>query len=193
MTAFTTVPFFTVPSGEVSLTAAVTMSPRPAFLPNPPPSGKITCSLRAPELSATASMVLICSAMGSSPYSLALVGSGHLRRNSSVFDLAERRTPDNLFQSPPLQLAQRTGLANAHHIAHPRRALLVVGIELLGGSHDLFVLGMRLAHFDLDHNGLLHLGRNHIANLLIAPRASGRRRLCCVCCRRHLAGSFCGF
>src|SRR6185503_1197372 len=63
MTAFTTLPFFTVPSGEASFTAAVTMSPRPAFIPSPPPRGRITCSLRAPELSATASIVLICTAM----------------------------------------------------------------------------------------------------------------------------------
>ena len=33
------------------------------LLAQPPPSGRITCSLRAPELSATASMVLICTAM----------------------------------------------------------------------------------------------------------------------------------
>src|SRR5450631_945196 len=60
MTALTTLPFLTVPSGDASLTAAVTTSPRPAFLPSPPPSGRITCSLRAPELSATSRMVLIC-------------------------------------------------------------------------------------------------------------------------------------
>src|SRR5580693_5593987 len=60
MTAFTTLPFLTVPSGEASLTAAVTTSPRPAFLPRPPPRGRITCNLRAPELSATSSIVLIC-------------------------------------------------------------------------------------------------------------------------------------
>src|SRR6185437_585997 len=60
ITAFTTLPFFTVPSGDASLTAAVTTSPRPAFLPRPPPRGRITCSLRAPELSATSRIVLIC-------------------------------------------------------------------------------------------------------------------------------------
>src|ERR1700712_5183152 len=60
ITALTTLPFLTVPSGEASLTAAVTTSPRPAFLPRPPPSGRITCNLRAPELSATSSIVLIC-------------------------------------------------------------------------------------------------------------------------------------
>src|SRR5579862_9223827 len=60
MTALTTLPFLTVPSGEASLTAAVTTSPSPAFLPRPPPSGRMTCNLRAPELSATSSMVLIC-------------------------------------------------------------------------------------------------------------------------------------
>src|SRR5580698_8736943 len=60
MTALTTLPFLTVPSGVASLTAAVTTSPRPAFLPRPPPRGRITCSLRAPELSATSRIVLIC-------------------------------------------------------------------------------------------------------------------------------------
>src|SRR5580698_8457620 len=60
ITALTTLPFLTVPSGEASLTAAVTTSPRPAFLPRPPPRGRITCNLRAPELSATSSIVLIC-------------------------------------------------------------------------------------------------------------------------------------
>src|SRR5271163_2889463 len=60
ITALTTLPFLTVPSGEASLTAAVTTSPRPAFLPRPPPRGRITCSLRAPELSATSRIVLIC-------------------------------------------------------------------------------------------------------------------------------------
>ena len=45
------------------ITAAVITSPRLAFFPNPPPRGRIICSLRAPELSATASMDLICTAM----------------------------------------------------------------------------------------------------------------------------------
>ena len=45
--------------GDV-VTAAVTTSPRPAFLPRPPPRGRITCNLRAPELSATSRIVLIC-------------------------------------------------------------------------------------------------------------------------------------
>src|SRR5580700_5221056 len=63
ITAFTTLPFCTCPSGAASLTAAVTMSPRPAFRPVEPPSGRIICSLRAPELSATSSMLLIITAM----------------------------------------------------------------------------------------------------------------------------------
>src|SRR5271163_4422203 len=39
------------------------MSPRPAFSPVEPPSGRIICSLRAPELSATSSMLLIITAI----------------------------------------------------------------------------------------------------------------------------------
>src|SRR5271165_1072185 len=132
MTAFTTLPFLMVPSGEASFTAAVTMSPRPAFLPKPPPRGRITCSLRAPELSATASMVLICTAMGCSPSRSRLLGRGSRQGFRSVFNLAQGRAPHNFFERPPLQLAQGARLPNPHHVAHARRTLLVVGIELLG-------------------------------------------------------------
>src|SRR5271167_3920321 len=85
ITALTTLPFLTVPSGDASFTAAVTTSPSPAFLPRPPPSGRITCSLRAPELSATSRIVLICTDMfvllgqaarGSSPLILSTVTRG---------------------------------------------------------------------------------------------------------------------
>src|SRR5580704_6226658 len=65
ITAFTTLPFCTCPSGAASFTEAVIMSPRPAFSPVEPPSGRIICSLRAPELSATSSMLLIITAMAS--------------------------------------------------------------------------------------------------------------------------------
>src|SRR5580692_302458 len=115
MTAFTTLPFLMVPSGEASLTAAVITSPRPAFLPNPPPRGRIICSLRAPELSATASMDLICTAMVCSPYARLLGCRG------SVFNLTERRAAHDFFKSPTLELARRPGLADADNIADTRR------------------------------------------------------------------------
>src|SRR6185437_8808107 len=52
--------------------------------------------------------------------------------------------------------------------------------------HNPLVLGMSLAHLDFDHDGLLHLGRDHVAHLLIEPRC---RRLL-LCCRRHLPAPF---
>src|SRR5579864_7162470 len=58
-TAFTTVPCLTWLSGVASFTAAVMTSPKPAFNPASPPSGKIHISFRAPELSATVSQVRI--------------------------------------------------------------------------------------------------------------------------------------
>src|ERR1700730_1338561 len=70
MTALTTLPFCTWPSGAASFTAAVIMSPKPAFNPVDPPSGRIICSLRAGELSATSSMLLIITAMASISRSL---------------------------------------------------------------------------------------------------------------------------
>ena len=45
--------------GLASFTEAVMMSPRPAFKPVEPPSGKMQASRFAPELSATSRMVLI--------------------------------------------------------------------------------------------------------------------------------------
>src|SRR5947209_8566182 len=63
ITALTTFPFCTCPSGAASFTLAVTTSPRPARSPVEPPSGRIICSLRAPELSATSSMLLIITAI----------------------------------------------------------------------------------------------------------------------------------
>src|SRR5580698_1818537 len=90
ITALTTLPFFTVPSGEASLTAAVTTSPRPAVLPSPPPRGRITCSLRAPELSATASIVLICTDICISPELLALGFHGFSYFITQILRLAHR-------------------------------------------------------------------------------------------------------
>src|SRR5262249_11991990 len=67
ITHFTTEPFFTWPSGAASFTAAVTTSPRLAFSPVCPPSGRIICSRRAPLLSATSRMLRIITAMVLSP------------------------------------------------------------------------------------------------------------------------------
>src|ERR1022692_4165789 len=101
MTAFTTVPFFAVPSGEASFTEAVMMSPRPATRPVEPPSGRIICSLRAPELSATSSMLLIIIAMASLSLDLPdpLLGFGFNRNFRH-----QRRLAHNVFQLPALQL-----------------------------------------------------------------------------------------
>src|SRR5260370_15953168 len=67
MTAFTTLPFCTCPSSADTFTAAVITSPSPAFNPVEPPSGRIICSLRAPELSATSTIVLLITAMATLP------------------------------------------------------------------------------------------------------------------------------
>src|SRR6266478_1339813 len=84
MTAFTTLPFCTCPSGAASLTLAVITSPSPARNPVEPPSGRIICSLRAPELSATSSIDLIITAISQSPCVLAMPLPG-------AVDVGERR------------------------------------------------------------------------------------------------------
>src|SRR5271169_5441221 len=143
ITAFTTLPFCTCPSGAASFTAAVIMSPRPAFSPVEPPSGRITCSLRAPELSATSSMLLIITAINLSLPSRgkSILGCPVLRPSfgrragsgcpilSPIFgervgsDLDRlffhrrhlRGLAHNFLQLPALQLRQRTRLFDLDH------------------------------------------------------------------------------
>src|SRR5580658_533550 len=68
--------------------------------------------------------------------------------------------------------------------------MLVVRVKLLRRPHDPLVLGVRLAHLHRDHNCLLHLGRDHLANFFVAPRSGCRRRRCCLLSRRHLRAPF---
>src|ERR1700678_2751254 len=49
---------------------------------------------------------------------------------------------------------------------------------------------MGLAHLHSDHDGLLHLGRNHLPNFFVAPRAYCGGRLCRILGRRHLLAPF---
>ena len=58
-TARTTEPFLTFESGTASFTDAMTTSPSPALRPVDPPRGRMHIRRRAPELSATASLVCI--------------------------------------------------------------------------------------------------------------------------------------
>src|SRR6516164_8500414 len=186
ITAFTTVPFLAVPSGAASFTAAVTTSPRWATSPVPPPSGRIICSLRAPELSATSSMVLIITAIislspkdfaqGAHPCRRPLAMGGNKNLDRRLFDRGYLRgAADHVLQLPALQLRKRTRLLDLHHIAQLCRALLVVGIELLAALHHALVEGMRLLTVHFDNDGLGHLGGNHFADQGLAPSGG-----CCV-------------
>src|SRR5579872_5110826 len=150
MTALTTVPFFTWPSGEASFTLAVTTSPKPARSPVEPPSGRITCSLRAPELSATSSQVLIITAIILSPR-----GSASLNFRSGVLGY-ERRLANNLLEPPALQLRQRPSLFQPHHIANASFVLFIVGVELFRLRNHAAIKRMRFFADDLDYDGLLH-------------------------------------
>src|SRR5690348_16311837 len=63
-------------------------------------------------------------------------------------------------------------------------------IELFRALDDALVLGVCLAHLYLDYDGLLHLGGDHVADLLITPRGCRRRLLRFL--SRHLACSLSG-
>src|SRR5260370_29642691 len=99
------------------------MSPRPAFSPVAPPSGRIICSLRAPELSATSSMLLIITAMATLPRSFPLALLYVLLQHDLWH---QRRLAHNVLQLPPLQLRQRTRLFDSHHVALVRFIFFVL-------------------------------------------------------------------
>src|SRR5271157_4623502 len=168
ITALTAVPFLAVPSGDASLTAAVTMSPNPATRPVEPPSGRIICSLRAPELSATSSMLLIITAIVVSPCC-----SSGLARQLLLDWRHLRRAAHNFLQLPALQLRQRTRLFNLHKITEMRRAVLVVCIKLFAARHHALVERVRLLAPHFDHDGLGHLGGNHFTDQDLAAACAG--------------------
>src|SRR3984885_10784298 len=97
-------------------------------------------------------------------------------RGCDFFGLRQRRTANHFFQRPALQLAQRAAFLDAYNVADAGGVLLVVGVKLLVQLEHALVLGMGLAHFHLDHDGLLHLGGNDVTDLFVA---AGFRLGCC--------------
>src|ERR1700687_3171225 len=175
MTAFTTLPFCTWPSGADSFTAAVIMSPSPAFSPVDPPSARIICSWRAPELSATSSIDLIITAMPS----ISLFYLSQLRaRNFNRRFRHQRCLAHNIFQLPALQLRQRTRFLDPHHVAHMRLILLVMRVKLFVARHHASVEGMRLLARHLHHNRLLHAVGDDLSHHFLAAGPHLRRGLC---------------
>src|SRR5690349_7241275 len=187
-TALTTVPFFAVPSGEASFTAAVIMSPSPARRPLDPPSGRIICSLRALELSATSNILRIITAMIFELLPAAWAVSHFSPLLTGLFELllaGDNRGALNHFrQTPALQFRHWTSLYNANHVAGASRVLLIVRVELLGLRDHSFVLRVCLLHDNFDHDGLGHLGGPHIPDLLVAMRI-GLPRLTSCCLLSH--------
>src|SRR5208337_1912635 len=202
ITAFTTVPFLAVPSGEASFTEAVITSPKWATRPVEPPSGRIICSLRAPELSATSSMVLIITAIISSPYgppSGCPILSPALGERVSLDRLSlDRRHQGcalhDFFQIPALQFRERSRLFDLHDIPQVRHAFFVVRVVPLAALHYTLVERVGLLPPDFDHNGLGHLGGHHFANQSLAAADRGRfAGFSCfghglLCLRRSLLG-----
>src|SRR5215470_9671130 len=171
ITAFTTLPFCTCPSGAASFTLAVITSPSPARSPVEPPSGRIICSLRAPELSATSSIVLIITAILPSPvYSSRLLTRAHGVDGRHFGN--QRRLAEDFFQAPPLQLRQRPRLFQPDKVSDVRLVLFVMRVELLVGRDDATIERMRLRPRHRNHDGLVHLVRDHFADQFFAP--SGR-------------------
>src|SRR5581483_3264438 len=179
----TTLPFLMFESGAASFTLAVITSPKPARRPRSPPRGKMHCSLRAPLLSATSSMVRI-PIMTSSPQFLPskamvpglllldglfhpCVGLGSQRR---MIDPDLHRAPDHVAELPALQTTERPALDNPDNIADLRRLLLIVRIKLLSLGNNPFVDRVDHAARHFNHNGFCHPGRNHFADFFVLVR-----------------------
>src|ERR1700742_3201600 len=83
----------------------------------------------------------------------------------------------DLDEPPALGGRQWTSLHQRDTVADAGVTVLVVGLDLLGGPDDLAV--QRVAHtvFQLDHDGLLHLVADHIADagLTTTARLRGGR------------------
>src|SRR4051812_46085553 len=95
-------------------------------------------------------------------------------RAPEVNELSPGGSPSGLHdlcQPPALRLRQRTGLDDAHDVARLRRVALVVGMELGRAADHLLVARVRAHGLDLDHDRLVHRGRDDDAAALLAPAA----------------------
>src|SRR4051812_35381317 len=71
---------------------------------------------------------------------------------------------EDLDEAPALGRRQRPGLHQRDTVADTGRLVLVVRLDLRGGPNDLAVQRMTLTRLQLDHDGLLHLVRDDIAD-----------------------------
>src|SRR6266545_51423 len=85
-----------------------------------------------------------------------------------------RRPVEDLADPPPLALRQGPGLLDQHPVADLAPIGLVVGLELLGPSHDPLVAGVAVHALDEDHAGLGHLIAHHhaLSRLLVRHLSS---------------------
>src|ERR1700730_3719357 len=150
-TAFITSPFFTRPRGIASFTDTTITSPMVAYFRLEPPSTLMHMTLRAPELSATSSLVCIC---------IIMVLSQLFLCSSLSADFLLLFTLDHF---PPLQLRQRAALLDPDQVAHREFVLLVVGVIFLRAPYRLLEHGMRVAALYLHDDGLVLLVADHDA------------------------------
>src|SRR3989338_10785042 len=69
----------------------------------------------------------------------------------------------HLKQSPALLFRQRPCLHNQDFVAHLRLIFLVMNLEFICLSYNLFIKGVHSAAGDPDNDGLIHLVANYLA------------------------------
>src|SRR5688572_1442951 len=161
ITAFTTSPFFTVPSGAASLIWALITSPIPAYIWFRPIT-PIAAARFAPVLSATSKIERICNILTS-----------NLSRATQPLSIDWRCGLvflDDLHQTPGFGLREWPRFGDQNNVAHFGFVFFVVRVEFLERRHDLLESRMLKAAFHADNNRLVHLVRNHFAGALFAVR-----------------------
>src|SRR5208283_203730 len=85
----------------------------------------------------------------------------------------------NFDKTPAFGRRRRTRLHQRNAVADAGGAVLVVRLDLRGGTDDLAVQRVPHAVFELDHDGFLHLVTHHVtdAHLALATRLRGARSL----------------
>src|SRR5260370_17562478 len=116
-TVFITSPFLTRPRGIASFTDTTITSPMVAYFRLEPPSTLMHMTLRAPELSATSSLVCIW---------IMMVHSQLFPRASRSHDFLLLFALDDF---PTLHLRQRASLLDPDHVPH--RELLLPSVALV--------------------------------------------------------------
>src|SRR3990172_7954219 len=178
-TALTTSPFLMAAPGSACFTEATMISPTPAYFLPEPPSTSMHMIRRAPELSATLSLVNCWIIWAYLLPRAFLYGFVYGLRG----DFGALSTGNDLYPAPALLLRQGAGLLDAEQVSELGLVLFIVDLELPYHAKDPLVKWMRLAALYCHHHCLVHLVADDAAcsDLFLRNHFSLHRELYSAC------------